>query len=133
MSLPERWTLLRPGPVTFDPVTGNRIPTTPIAVPWRGLLQVRVITDETVLEEIEDGHVSSRLTLLLDPGLPGGTGRRDIWRFDGPASVADLIEVGHTVTVYGTPRARRPAIGSRRPAYIAATVRHSTDYQETPP
>jgi len=128
--LPERWTLLRPGTPVFDPVTGNRMPTTPTEIPWWGLLQQRIITDPQI-DEFEDGHVSSqRLNLLLEPGLPGGTSRRDVWRFDGPASVSDLIAVGDTVTVQGTPRTRRPAVGSRRPAYIAAIVRHSSDLKE---
>jgi len=99
-------------------------------IPWRGLLQQRIITDPQV-EEFEDGRVSQRLTLLLEPGLPDGTDRRDVWRFDGPADVADLVKVGDTVTVQGTPRARRPAKGSRRPAYIAAVVRHATDLKES--
>lgn len=127
--LPERWTLLRPGPVTVDPLTGNRIPSEPTEIPWYGLLQQRIITDPTI-DEFEDGHVDQRLTLLLMPGLPGGTSRRDVWRFDGPAEVSDLVAVNDTVTVQGSPRTRRPAIGSRRPAYIAAIVRHSTDMRE---
>lgn len=127
--LPERWTLLRPGPVTVDPLTGNRIPGEPTEIPWYGLLQQRIITDPTI-DEFEDGHVDQRLTLLLMPGLPGGTSRRDVWRFDGPAEVSDLVAVNDTVTVQGSPRTRRPAIGSRRPAYIAAIVRHSTDMRE---
>ncbi|MFE2994271.1 hypothetical protein ACFXG4_04975 [Nocardia sp. NPDC059246] len=133
MSLPERWTLLRPGPPIIDPATGNRQPSPPTEIRWRGLLQQASIVDATVVDEFEDGHVAQRLTLLLDPGLPGGTSRRDIWRFDGPTSVADLVQVGDTVTVHGTPRARRPALGSRRPAYIAAAVRHSTDMKENRP
>ncbi|MCM6778034.1 hypothetical protein NDR87_30935 [Nocardia sp. CDC159] len=64
------------------------------------------------------------------PGLPGGTNRRDVWRFDGPEHVSDLVAVGDTVTVQGTPRTRRPAGGSRKPAYIAAIVRHSSDLKE---
>ncbi|MCU1640910.1 MAG: hypothetical protein JWN03_1185 [Nocardia sp.] len=131
-SLPERWTLLRSGPPQFDPVTGNRQPSPPDELPWRGLLQVRVLTDDTVLEEFDNGHVAQRFTLLLNPGLPGGTDRRDMWRFDGPAEVSDLIKVGDVVTVQGIPRVRRPARGSRRAAYIAAVVRHSTDLQEEP-
>ncbi|MEV6555873.1 hypothetical protein AB0M22_09165 [Nocardia sp. NPDC051756] len=127
--LPERWTLLRPGPTTTDPLTGNKIPGDPVLVPWWGLLQKRDLVAEQA-EEFVDGHVSERLTLLLMPGLPGGTSRRDVWRFDGPASVSDLVEVNGTVTVQGTPRVRRPATGSRRPAYVAAIVRHSTDMRE---
>lgn len=130
MRLPERWTLLRPGAPVQDPVTGNRRPGPVQEIPWRGLLQQRIITDPQV-EEFEDGRVSQRLTLLLEPGLPDGTDRRDVWRFDGPADVADLVKVGDTVTVQGTPRARRPAKGSRRPAYIAAVVRHATDLKES--
>lgn len=129
--LPERWTLLRPGPVTHDALTGNRIPGDPVLVPWWGLLQKRDLTT-IVTEEFEDGHVGQRLTLLLMPGLPGGVNRRDVWRFDGPANVSDLVAVNDTVTVQGTPRTRRPATGSRRPAYIAAVVRHSTDMKEAP-
>jgi hypothetical protein len=127
--LPEQWTRVRPGPTTRDPLTGNQIPGDPVLVPWRGLLQKRDLVAEQA-EEFEDGHASQRLTLLLMPGLPGGTGRRDVWRFDGPAEVSDLLQVGDTVTVQGTPRVRRPAIGSRRPAYIAAIVRHSSDMKE---
>lgn len=127
--LPERWTLLRPGPTTQDPLTNNRIPGDPVAVPWWGLLQIRILTEPT-LEEFEDGKVTQRLTLLLNPGLPGGTDRRDVWRFDGPEEVSDLVKVGDTVTVQGIPRVRRPAKGSRRPAYIAAVVRHSSDMKE---
>ncbi|MFE7799011.1 hypothetical protein [Nocardia sp. NPDC057440] len=127
--LPERWTLLRAGAPVFDELTGNRIPTAPTEVPWWGLLQQRLITDPQI-EEFEDGHVGQRLTLLLMPGLPGGVSRRDVWRFDGPAAVSDLVAVNDTVTVQGTPRTRRPATGSRAPAYIAAIVRHSTDMRE---
>ncbi|MGW5387202.1 hypothetical protein [Nocardia sp. NPDC003963] len=129
MRLPERWTLLRPGEPIRDLLTGNMRPSEPTPVPWWGLLQQRIITDPQI-EEFEDGRVSQRLTLLLMPGLPGGTDRRDVWRFEGPADVADLVKVGDTVTVQGTPRVRRPAIGSRRPAYIAAIVRHSSDMRE---
>lgn len=129
MRLPEQWTLLRPGEPVIDPSTGNRMPSEPDPVPWRGLLQQRIITDPQI-EEFDDGRVSQRLTLLLEPGLPGGTDRRDVWRFDGPAEVSDLVKVGDTVTVQGTLRVRRPAIGSRRPAYIAAIVRHASDMKE---
>ncbi|MFI6368705.1 hypothetical protein ACIBG0_38990 [Nocardia sp. NPDC050630] len=127
--LPERWTLLRAGTPTFDPLTGNRVPTTPTEIPWWGLLQKRDLTT-VLVEEFEDGHETQRLTLLLMPGLPGGVNRRDVWRFDGPADVTDLVQIGDTVTVQGTPRTRRPATGSRKPAYIAAIVRHSSDIQE---
>lgn len=127
--LPERWTLLRATEPTYDALTGNSIPGDPDEVPWWGLLQKRDLV-EVSAEEHTDGHVTERLTLLLMPGLPGGTSRRDVWRFDGPAEVSDLLQVGDTVTVQGTPRARRPATGSRRPAYIAAIVRHSTDMRE---
>ncbi|TLF72920.1 hypothetical protein [Nocardia cyriacigeorgica] len=132
MRLPERWTLLRPGPRTQDPSTGNWMPGPPQEIPWWGLLQQRIITDPQV-EEFQDGHVVQRLTLLLMPGLPGGVKRRDVWRFDGPAEVSDLVAVDDTVTVQGTPRVRRPAIGSRRPAYIAAVVRHASDLKEGTP
>ncbi|WP_280449960.1 hypothetical protein [Nocardia brasiliensis] len=127
--LPERWTLLRPTEPTFDELTGNRIPGEPEPVAWWGLLQKRDLIAEQA-EEFADGHVAERLTLLLEPGIPGGTGRRDVWRFDGPVSVSDLVPIGGTVTVQGTPRVRRPATGSRRPAYIAAIVRHATDMRE---
>ncbi|MEV0247964.1 hypothetical protein AB0H76_15330 [Nocardia sp. NPDC050712] len=133
MSFPERWTLLRAGTPTEDLLTGNKIPGDPVVVPWWGLLQIRILTDYTVLEEFEDGHVTQRLTLLLNPGLPGGVDRRDVFRFDGPAEVSDLVKVGDTVTVQGIPRVRRPARGSRRPAYIAAVVRHSSDLKEVHP
>ncbi|NEW40783.1 hypothetical protein GV794_01935 [Nocardia cyriacigeorgica] len=131
--LPERWTLLRPGLPVIDPSTGNRMPGPVQEVPWWGLLQQKSLIDENVISEIEPGRVFSRLTLLLMPGVPGGTSRRDVWRFDGPSDVSDLVGVGDTVTVQGTPRVRRPAIGSRRPAYIAAVVRHASDMQEVTP
>ncbi|WP_280201258.1 hypothetical protein [Nocardia cyriacigeorgica] len=133
MKFPERWTLLRPGEPVTDPSTGNRMPGTPEPISWWGLLQQKSLVDEQVIDEFEPGHVASRLTLLLKPGLPGGTSRRDVWRFDGPAEVSDLVAVGDTVTVQGTPRVRRPAKGSRRPAYIAAVVRHASDLKEGTP
>lgn len=132
MTLPERWTVLRPGLPVIDPSTGNRLASTPEEVPWTGLLQQRIITGPEQ-DDLGDGHTVERLTLLLDAGLPGGLGRRDVLRFDGPARVADLVPVGDTVTVQGTPRVRRPAIGSRRPAYIAAIVRHASDLKEVQP
>ncbi|MCC3311526.1 hypothetical protein [Nocardia africana] len=129
MTLPEKWTVLRPGPTTTDPSTGNAIPGEPEEVPWTGLLQQRIITGPEQ-EDLGGGVTTERLTLLLDPGLPGGLSRRDVVRFDGPATVSDLVDVGGTVTVQGTPRVRRPATGSRRPAYIAAIVRHASDMKE---
>jgi hypothetical protein len=127
MKFPERWTLLRANPPTVDPSTGNSVPTAPTPVAWWGLLQERLIA--TQQNEILPGVVQSQLELLLKPGLPGGTSRRDVWRFDGPANVADIVPVGGTVSVRGTPRVRRPATGSRRPAYIAAIVEHSSDME----
>jgi hypothetical protein len=97
-------------------------------IPWRGLLQQRLIEEKQ--DEGDSAAVVAELVLLLAPGLPGGTDRRDVWRFDGPAEVSDIVKPGGTVLVRGTPRVRRPARGSRRPAYIAAIVRHSTDLQE---
>ncbi|WP_280389309.1 hypothetical protein [Nocardia wallacei] len=126
MKLRERWTLLRATEPVVDPSTGNKIPGDPEEVPWTGLLQQRLIrTPEQ--EDLGDGVTVSELVLLLDPGLPGGTSRRDVWRFDGPAEFADIVPVGGRVTVQGTPRVRRPARGSRRAAYIAAIVRHASD------
>ncbi len=129
MKLPEQWTLLRADPdPPVDSVTGNRMAATPAEVAWRGLLQQRFI--DTRQDEPTDGYATAELVLLLEPGLPGGTDRRDVWRFDGPAGVSDIVKVNDTVQVRGVPRVRRPARGSRRPAYIAAIVRHSTDLQE---
>lgn len=126
MRLPERWTLLRDDPnPPIDPSTGNELAGTPGTVAWKGLLQIRLI--ERRVDEPTPDHEVSELVLLLEPGLPGGTDRRDVWRFDGPANVSDIVRVGDTVQVKGTPRVRRPARGSRRPAYIAAIVRHSSD------
>lgn len=129
MTLPERWTLLRPGDPVIDPSTGNRLAGTPLEVPWTGLLQQQIITAPEQ-DDLGDGHTVERLVLLLDPGVPGGVGRREVIRFDGPAAAADIVAVGDTVTVQGVPRVRRPAIRSRRPAYIAAIVRHASDMKE---
>lgn len=124
MKLPERWTLLRANPPTIDDATGQPVPSLPTAIPWTGLLQQKFIrTDQN---EIGDGVVVSELVLMLDPGI--SVDRRDVFRFDGPDG--DVISVGDTVQVVGSPRARRPARGSRRVAFIAATVRHTTDIQE---
>ena len=125
MKLPEKWTLLRAGTPSVDPSTGNSVPATPVEVEWTGLLQQRLI--ETQQNEFVADHVASELVLLLDPGLPGGTNRRDVWRFDGPEGVNEEISVGGKVSVQGNPRTRRPARGSRRAAYIAAIVEHSSD------
>ncbi len=130
MTLRERWTVLRPGDPVIDSSTGNRLASAPAEVPWTGLLQQRIITDPEQ-DDLGEGHTTERLVLLLDPGLPGGIGRRDVLRYDGPASAADIVPVGDTVTVQGAPRVRRPAIGSRRPAYIAAIVRHASDMKES--
>ena len=127
MKLPERWTLLRANDPVVDPSTGNSVPVAPTEVEWTGLLQERLIA--TTQDELNPGVVASELVLLLDPGLPGGTNRRDVWRFDGPDGVNEEIGVGGKVTVQGNPRTRRPARGSRRAAYIAAVVRHSSDME----
>lgn len=126
--LPEKWTLLRANPSgALDPSTGHPVPSAPTEVEWTGLLQLRLI--DTRQDEITPDVAVSEMILLLTPGLPGGTSRRDRWRFDGPADVSDLLQVGDVVTVQGTPRVRRPARGSRRAAYIAAIVKHSTDLE----
>lgn len=125
--LRERWTLLREGEPLVDPSTGNRIPTPPTEYPWTGLLQQRF--PETKQDEFEPGHVASELVLLLDPGIPGGVGRRDRLRYDGPLP-GDIVPIGGIVQIAGTPRPRRPKRGGRRPAYIAAIVRHASDMKE---
>ncbi|MBF5002223.1 hypothetical protein IRT45_34465 [Nocardia sp. BSTN01] len=129
MTFREKWTVLLPGPATTDPSTGNSIPGEPDEVPWTGLLQQRIITAPEQ-DDLGGGVTTERLTLLLDPGLPVALDRRAVLRFDGPADVSDIVAVGDTVTVQGTPRVRRPARGSRRPAYIAAIVRHASDMKE---
>lgn len=121
--LPERWTLLRENPPGQDPSTGNRVPVPPSEYPWTGLLQQRQLSSSSVdmgNVEFESGHEVSGFVLLLDPGLSPSPTRRD--RFRGPD--------GEIVQVVGTPRARRPARGSRRPAYIAAIVRLVSDMKE---
>lgn len=122
--LPEQWVLLQDNPVVgVDPSTGNRRPGVPIETPWTGLLQQRQLSASSVDAgnvEFSDGHVVSSYVLLLDPGLQPHPERRD--RFRGPD--------GTVYTVVGKPRVRRPARGSRRPAYISAIVRNSSDYQE---
>ncbi|WP_245813858.1 hypothetical protein [Rhodococcus marinonascens] len=92
-------------------------------IPWTGLLQQEQLSSSSVKagnSEFEDGHEASSYVLLLDPGIDPFPQRRDAFR--GPD--------GRVFQVVGTPRARRPARGSRRPAYIAAIVRTSSDYQE---
>jgi len=121
--LPEPWVLLRDNPPTLDPSTGNRRPSAPTEVPWTGLLQQRQLASSSVDAgnvEFVDGHVVSSYVLLLDPGLNPHPVPRD--KFRGPD--------GTVFTVVGRPRVRRPVRGSRRPAYISAIVRSSTDYQE---
>ena len=127
MKFRERWTVLTPGPTTTDPSTGNSLPGEPVETPWTGLLQQRVITSPEQ-DDLGGSDTTERLTLLLDPGLPAALDRRAVLRFDGPADASDIVAVGDTVTVQGTPRVRRPARGSRRPAYIAAIVRHSSQF-----
>lgn len=121
MKLPEKWTLLRATAPSIDPATGNRIPNPDERVPWTGLLQQRQLTGSPVgSDEFEPDHEVSGYVLLLDPGLTPFPRRRD--RFEGPG--------GEVVTVQGSPRARRPAVGSRRPAYIAAIIKRAHDIQE---
>ncbi|NCL75684.1 hypothetical protein [Rhodococcus sp. YH1] len=121
--LPESWTLLVDNPPTQDDSTGNRIPSPPTEIHWTGLLQQRQLSAASVdagNTEFEAGHVVSSYLLLLDPGIPVLPGRRD--RFRDDQNVIYQIE--------GTPRVRRPARGSRRPAYIAANVRRVSDMKE---
>jgi hypothetical protein len=122
--LPEDWVLLQDNPVVvIDPSTGNRRPGEPIEVPCRGLLQQRQLASSSVDAgnvEFVDGHVVSSFVLLLDPGLVPHPVARD--KFRGPD--------GTVFTVVGRPRVRQPVRGSRRPAYISAIVRSSSDYQE---
>lgn len=125
--LRERWTLLRENDPVMDPSTGNRMPVPPTEIEWKGLLQQRF--PETKQDEFHPGHVASELVLLLEPGLPGGVSRRDRLRYDGPLP-GDIVQIGDVVKVDGTPRVRRPKRGGRRPAYIAAIVRHATDLKE---
>lgn len=128
MSLPERWTLLRRGAGTVNSSTGNKIPGSVTEVAWHGLLQFRLVESRT--EEYSPTGATSEMLLLLDPGLSGGTNRRDVWRFDGPVGVSDIVKVGQTVQVQGTPRTRRPVRGIRKDAYIVAVVKYTTDLME---
>ncbi|MGW0043473.1 hypothetical protein [Rhodococcus sp. NPDC003348] len=121
--LPERWTLLRENEPLQDPSTGNRVPVVPTEYPWTGLLQQRQLSSSSVdigNTEFEAGHEVSGFVLLLDPGLTPFPSRRDRFR-DADGLVYQVV---------GTPRARRPARGSRRPAYIAAIVRQVSDMKE---
>jgi hypothetical protein len=70
----------------------------------------------------------TEMLLLLDPGIV--TNHMDVWRFDGPSMVGDIVKVGQTVQVKGTPRARRPVRGTRPDSYIVAVVRYATDLME---
>jgi hypothetical protein len=135
MKFPEKWTVIRQREPEYDESTGNYVPVEPDEVPWTGLLQQRFIdNDQTALA---GDAVLSELVLLIAPGIPGGVHRRDLLRYDGLVNESDasedgtdLVDVGDTVKVHGSPRPRRPMRGGRRPAYIAATVRHSTDMKE---
>lgn len=134
MRFPEKWTVLRQLDPVLDESTGNYIPVEPEEVPWTGALQQRFIDNDQ--EGIAGDATASEMVLLLTPGLPGGVHRRDLVRYDGRTDGrdadrgCDLVDVGDTVRVYGSPRPRRPMRGGSRPAYIAATVRHSTDMKE---
>lgn len=122
-ALPEKWVLLVDTPATQDPSTGNRVPVPPTEIEWTGLLQQRQLSAASVdagNTEFEAGHVVSSYVLLLDPGIPVMPDRRD--RFRDTDDVIYQIE--------GKPRVRRPARGSRRPAYIAANVRRVSDMKE---
>ncbi|WP_182357775.1 hypothetical protein [Tomitella gaofuii] len=120
MRFPESWTLLRATPPSQDPATGARIPNEDERFPWTGLLQQRQLTGSPVgADEFEPGHSASGYLLMLDPGLVPFP--RDEDRFAGPGGVV--------VTVQGPPRLRKP-VGSGRPAYIAAIVRHAHDVKE---
>lgn len=121
--LPERWVLLQDNPPEIDSSTGNRRPTPPTEIEWTGLLQQRQLASSSVDAgnvEFVDGHVVSSYVLLLDPGLVPHPVPRSKFR----------DEDGTVFTVVGKPRVRRPARGSRKPAYISAIVRSSSDYQE---
>lgn len=131
----EKWTVIRQGDPVYDDSTGNYVPVEPVEISWTGELQQRFIRNDQF--EAAGDVAISELVLLLAPGLPGGVHRRDVLRFDGPVNDApaaedgtDLVDVGDTVRIFGSPRPRRPKRGGRRPAYIAATVRHSTDMKE---
>lgn len=121
--LPEKWTLLVDNPATQDESTGNRIPSPPTDIEWTGLLQQRQLSSSSVdagNTEFEAGHVTSSYVLLLDPGIPVMPDRRS--RFRDENDVVYQIE--------GKPRARKPARGSKRTAYIAANVRCVSDMKE---
>lgn len=121
--LPEKWVLLHDQDPVQDESTGNWIPQPPQQIPWTGLLQQRALTSSSVdagNTEIASGHVVSSFVLLLDPGIPVVPDRRD--RFRDADGVVYQVE--------GKPRVRRPARGSRRPAYIAANVRCVSDMEE---
>jgi len=124
VTFPEKWVLIVDTPATVvDPSTGNRIPSEPTEIPWTGLLQQRQLSAASVdagNTEFEPGHVVSSFVLLLDPGIPVVPDRRDRFR----------DEDGVVYQVEGRPRVRRPARGSRRPAYIAANVRCVSDMKE---
>ena len=123
MALPEKWTLLVEGEPVQDPSTGNWFPGPTTEIPWTGLLQQRQLTAASVdagNTEILPGHVVSSWVLLLDPGIPVMPERRSKFR----------DENGTVYEVEGKPRARRPAKGSRRTAYIAANVRSVSDMEE---
>jgi len=122
--LPEKWVLIVDTPSTVvDESTGNRIPAPPTEYEWTGLLQQRQLSAASVdagNTEFESGHVVSSFVLLLDPGIPVMPGRRDRFRDEN-----DVI-----YQVEGQPRPRKPARGSRKPAYIAANVRCVSDMKE---
>lgn len=119
----EPWVLLKDNEPIQDPVTGNWFPTAPTEIPWTGLLQQRQLSASSVdagSSEIESGHVVASYELLLNPGIPEMPARRDRFR-DASGVVYQVV---------GNPRVRKPARGSRRPAYIAAIVRNSSDLEE---
>lgn len=96
-------------------------------MPWRGLIQVALIQRRT--DEPSFTGALTEFVLLLEPGIT--TSREDVWRFDGPAGSGDIVKVGQTVQVKGTPRARRQVRNPRRDSYIVAVVRYTTDLMET--
>ena len=106
-----------------DPSTGNMIPVPPAEIEWRGRFFQRQLSAASVdagNTEFDAGHVVSSYVLLLDPGIPVMPDRRD--------RVRDEDDVIYQIE--GKPRARRPARGSRRTAYIAANVRCVSDMKE---
>lgn len=121
--LPEKWVLLVDQPATQDPSTGNLIPSPPTRVEWTGLLQQRQLSAASVdagNTEFASGHVVSSYVLLLDPGIPVMPDEGD--KFEDADQVVYQIE--------GKPRARKPARGQRKTAYIAANVRCVNDMKE---